>query len=215
MLLYKPYLKYKKKVNLGKNVFINKGTTFEGYNSIGSKSSVSNSLIGLGTYMGQNNCLIGANIGRYCCIANNIKIIDRTHPTNTFVSFHPCFFSTRKQAGFTFTEKSYFSEVKTFDGKFSCVIGNDVWIGEDVKILGGVSIGNGAMIASGAVVTKNVEPYSIVGGVPAKLIQYRFNKEQIDFLEEFKWWNKDFNWLSNNAEDMRCIDMLMKKHKTN
>lgn len=82
--------------------------------------------------------------------------------------------------------------------KYYVEIGNDVWIGNDVTLFDGINVGDGAIIANGAIVTKDVIPYSIVGGVPAKLIRMRFTETQILNLKEFKWWNKDFNWLRNN-----------------
>ena len=75
-----------------------------------------------------------------------------------------------------------------------------MWIGANVIILPGVKIGNGAIIAAGAVVTKDVEPYAIVGGVPAKLIKYRFKKEEINQLEEIKWWNWSIEEIERNIE---------------
>ena len=73
-----------------------------------------------------------------------------------------------------------------------------MWIGNNAIIKYGIKIGDGAIIGSGAMVTKDVEPYSIVGGVPAKIIKYRFTQEQIEFLLNFKWWDKDLDWLKKN-----------------
>lgn len=75
------------------------------------------------------------------------------------------------------------------DKQFNVEIGNDVWIGENVIILSGVTIGNGAVVAAGAVVTKDVPAYSIVAGVPAKILKYRFDKETCEKLEKTQWWN--------------------------
>ena len=81
-----------------------------------------------------------------------------------------------------------------------------MWIGEDVKIKGGVTIGDGAIVAMGAVVAKDVPPYAIVGGVPAKIIKYRFSQDVIEELLSIKWWTKDDAWLKENASCFRNID---------
>ncbi len=88
-------------------------------------------------------------------------------------------------------------EYLTIDG-YNAIIGNDVWIGSNVLIIGGIKIGDGAIVAAGAVVTKDVPPYAIVGGIPARIIRFRFDKEQINKLLELKWWNKDDDWLIKN-----------------
>ena len=125
------------------------------------------------------------------------------HPVH-FVSTHPAFYSSHKQF-ITFADKNdYFEEYE------KVTIGNDVWIGTRVMIIDGVSIGDGAIIAAGAIVTKNVEPYSIVGGVPAKLIRNRFNDQDIEFLKKFKWWNKDFEWIKSNYYKFKNIELFIK-----
>ena len=99
------------------------------------------------------------------------------------------------------------------EDEYSIIIGNDVWIGDNVLIFEGIRIGDGAIIAAGAVVTKDVDPYAIVGGVPAKLIRKRFTQDQIDFLRAFKWWNKPESWIKSNVEDFTNIEVFMQKHR--
>ena len=97
----------------------------------------------------------------------------------------------------TFSANSYFDEFAPIK------IGNDVWVGARAIILDGVTIGDGAIVGAGAVVAKDVPAYAVVGGVPAKVLRYRFEQAEIDLLEQLKWWNKDIDWLRKNCELMR------------
>ena len=186
-----------------------KNTTFEGRNVI-NKDSYFKGKMGYGTYLGPN-CSIDAEIGRFCSIAANVKTINGFHPTTGFASTHPAFFSTYKQAGFTYTEKKLFQEIKFADLRYHAVtIGNDVWIGENVIILAGVHIGDGAVIAAGAVVSKDVPPYAIVGGVPATLIRMRFKEEIVNRLLKVKWWDKPLSWIEKNSSLFSDVEKLLK-----
>ena len=77
--------------------------------------------------------------------------------------------------------------------------------GQSVEILNGVKIGNGAVIGAGAIVVKDVPPYAVVGGVPAKVIKYRFSKNEIEKLQEIKIWDKDLKWIKENADKLNDI----------
>ncbi len=198
-------LRLPKHVTIRRNVTFNQNTKFGGYNSVSSGTWISNSTIGKNTYIGYNCSLPNAEIGKFCSLGSRIKVVQKTHPSNTFVSTSPVFFSTLKQANRTFVDANYFQENLEIQNK-SVIIGNDVWIGNDVIIKGGITIGNGAIIAMGSVVTKDVLPYSIVGGVPAKLIKYRFNEKQISKLLEFKWWDKNDSWLEGNCMKFHKIE---------
>lgn len=203
-----PYLF--KNVNFHKNVKLN-NVHFEGYNSIYANTTLENSSVGLGSYVGNDCNIKNTKIGKFCSIAPFFKVSIGTHPTNTFVSTHPVFYSTKRQAGFTFSETQIFEEIIYLDDKNkTCVeIGNDVWIGTDVTVLMGVVIGDGSIIASGSVVNSDVEPYSIFGGVPAKLIKYRFPVDERNKLIKFKWWDKDFIWLKNNIKSFSNIKQFL------
>ena len=175
---------------------------FEGYNKIGKNTSFQGSM-GRCSYIG-NNCLIYANIGRYCSIAANVNVVLGKHPSRDWISTHPAFFSTLCQCGKTYVDSNLFDE-STGD----VTIGNDVWIGFGATIMGGVNIGDGAIVAAGSVVTKDVPPYAIVGGVPAKIIRYRFSDSEIDKLLKIKWWDKDEKWISNHAESFKNISSFL------
>lgn len=186
-------------------------SSFEGMNKIGENAVFGDSHIGYGSYIGSDCQIINTAIGRYTSIAPGVKVILGQHPSNTFVSTHPCFYSLRKQSGFTYVSQQLFNEYKWIDKerKISIIIGNDVWIGTNVMIMAGVKIGDGAIIASGAVVNKDVEPYGIYGGVPAKIIRYRFSNEEIKYLLNLKWWDKDENWIKEKANLFLNINNLI------
>ena len=126
-------------------------------------------------------------IGRYCSIARSVRIINRNHPLN-FRSTHAIFCIS----SFDYCENDLVQHIPL-------QIGNDVWIGHGAIIMPNVSeIGDGAVIAAGAVVNKNVPPYAIVVGNPARVVRFRFSKETIDSLMESRWWEKSLEDLESN-----------------
>lgn len=121
-------------------------------------------------------------IGNFCSIASDIKIFLGGNHRHDWVTTYP----------FGHIHQDIFNN---FNGeghprtKGDIIIGNDVWIGQTTTIMSGIKIGDGAVIANNSHIVKDVEPYSIVGGNPAKLIRYRFTTEQIDKLLRIKWWD--------------------------
>lgn len=213
--IYFMILEKKRNIKIKSKYYVDFKSKFEGNNIIHKKTNISNSKIGYGTYIGEGSTFINTIVGKYCSIASNVKTIVATHPIGEIVSTHPAFFSTKGQAGFTYTNKDIFEEIKYInkEKKLSVEIGNDVWIGEDVTILGGVKIGDGAIIGTGAIVTHNVEPYSVNAGVPCRKIRDRFEKDEIDFLSKFKWWDKSEEWITKNVESFQDIKKFMKKEE--
>jgi acetyltransferase-like isoleucine patch superfamily enzyme len=157
---------------------------------IGDFAKISNTQIGDFSYISSKSRIRDTKIGKFCSIGSGVKIVLGKHPTN-FVSTHPAFYSNNKPF-LTFSNDMHYDEYS------GVIIGNDVWIAEDAIITGGVKIGDGAIIAARAVVTKDVEPYSIVGGVPAKHIKFRFEKNIRENLIKNKWWNNDIPYLRKN-----------------
>lgn len=208
--LYKIRLKKQKNVLFKKKAVTDINTIYEGYNKINPYSCLLKSYIGKYSYMNSRSKLTGVKIGRFTSIGPNVKNLLGRHPSTGFVSTHPVFYSLRKQVGCTFVKTQKFDEGAFADeeGKYANIIGNDVWIGANSIIIAGVKIGDGAIVASGSIVTKDVEPYTIVGGVPAKVIKYRFKKEDIDFLLKLKWWERDDKWIKDNAELFEDINLF-------
>lgn len=121
-------------------------------------------------------------LGNFCSIAQNITIYLGGNHRSDWVTTFPFGHIFHK-------EFDNFNGVGHPATKGDVVIGNDVWIGSDVTIMSGVTIGDGAIIANNSHIVKNIEPYSIVGGNPGKLIRYRFTPEQIEKLLQIQWWN--------------------------
>lgn len=186
--------KYKKSsLKIGYMAIIH-NCTFGKYNVIGDYVSLSNVKINNLSYVVSGTSMKNTSIGKFCSIGQGCTIGLGKHPSSQFVSTHPAFFSPLKQAQVSFVNESHFQEFEDIE------IGNDVWIGANVTIVDGVKISDGVIVAAGAVVTKDIPSYAIVGGVPAKIIGYRFNKEEIEYLEKFKWWDKDLAWIQANYE---------------
>lgn len=163
------------------------------YNVLNPYCSVINSQLGDYVYIGPKSDVHNCHIGSYTSIGPRTIIGLGTHPTD-FLSSCPVFYSTSKQCLTSFSDKNHFKEA----GKNS--IGNDVWIGSNAIIVDNVVVGDGAIVAAGSVVTKDVPPYTIVGGVPAKPIRKRFSDEIISHLMELKWWEKDSDWIQKNIK---------------
>lgn len=189
-----------KSIRFLKNTTINSTCVFEGYNSIGENTRLSNSYIGKGTYICEDVYFSSVKIGRFCSLGSRVYNLKGSHPTSTFVSTHPAFFSRGKAAGFTFSDINKFKELQFLDDGYLVEIGNDVWIGDNVSIKDGVKIGDGAVIGANSLVTSDIEPYSINVGTPTHVVRFRFSKDDIDFLLNFKWWNMDFAWIKENYE---------------
>lgn len=113
------------------------------------------------------------------------------------------FFSLAKQSGKTFAKSQKYKEYAE-----PLEIGNDVWVGQGAFLCGGVVINDGAIVLAGAVVTKDVPSYSIVGGVPAKVIGYRYDDETIRFLLKIQWWNNSVSWFEEHWDLLNDIEKL-------
>jgi len=202
--LRKDGIKVSKTINLGDRINLECETPISLDGSIAMRGK-----IGAYTYI-RNDCRLSpgtSSIGRYCSIAPDVTIGDGDHPIDWF-STHPF------QWGEThLLPKERQEELRReIPVKRKIKIGHDVWIGSSAIVTRGVHIGNGAIIAAGAVVTKDVPPYAIVGGVPAKIIKFRFSDEIIERFRKLRWWQydlpqvKDLDFSNVNI----CLDKLEK-----
>lgn len=150
--------------------------------SVGSGTSFISSSIGRHSYCGSDCVIDHVTIGAFCSISDNVYIGGAEHPID-WVSTSPAFHDIKHSSPRTRIFREKLPERKTTE------IGNDVWIGHGVCIKEGVKVADGAVIAMGAVVTKDVEPYAVVAGVPAKIIKYRFDETTRQGLINSQWWN--------------------------
>ena len=164
------------------------------------------------------------SIGRYCSINGSAKIMNN-HPlecisTHPFLD-HPFFMDWEEYLDRKELLKKYgkYLDNDKFEDSLirknrSVVVGNDVWIGANAIILPGVTIGDGAVVAAGAIVTKNVAPYAIVGGNPAKVIKMRFNEKTVAQLESIRWWEWEHEDIENNIELFFNIESFVSGYKS-
>lgn len=199
---------FKNKVKFDYTTIIHPRSTFEGMSKIHHHTKFKGYL-GYGSYIG-SNCNLCARVGRFTSIAPFVICDAGVHPyTYPYVSTSPSFYSlnpNKSQNGSTFANKQMFNEGRELEKGIAIAIGNDCWIGSGVFFVGGVTVGDGAVILAHAVVTKNIPPYAIVGGVPAKIIKYRYDTATIDFLLKTQWWSKDILWIKKNWKAFCDLD---------
>ncbi len=189
-------------------------TKFEGKNSIASGSVLLSCSLGFATYTNRNVRLSFVKVGRFSSIADNVSVVLGNHPVDYVTTFPSFYYDTSKQIGFAIHRgEPLFKDIFKYpkgENFYQVVIGNDVWIGSHALIMGGVSIGDGAVVAAGSVVTKDVEPYAIVGGVPARLIRYRFPNDIKTKLMNIKWWEKPLNEINNDYLSYCNVENFLK-----
>lgn len=195
------YSKFFKKILRGKcvvNCQIHKTA------KINSGATIVDSTIGRYTYTCYDDEIVNCEIGQFCSISDDVIIGGAEHPID-WVSTSPVFQNV-KHSG----PKERFSK-HNFEGITRTVIGNDVWVGKRVIIKAGVKIGDGAVIGAGAVVTKDVPPYAVVAGVPAKVLKYRFDEETIAKLLKSKWWDLSDEDLEKRADNITNVHAFLKE----
>lgn len=196
------------------NVGLANGIKYEPPILLGSHVSfLGNTTLGMFCYINSRTTIYHADIGRYVSIGPDVCIGPSEHPTE-YLSTHPIAY--HPEAILHFKQFPCYQDAAAWYASplhpdlQKVFIGNDVWIGRGATILQGVTIGDGAIIAAGAVVTKNVEPYAIVGGVPAKRIRMRFDEDTVRRLIAAQFWKWDLRVFKNKCRFDNVLDFLEK-----
>lgn len=176
---------------------------------IGGRTSLSEVVMGDYSYIVTDSSAAYSEIGKFCSIARDVRINPGNHPTWRAAQHHFSYRAVSYELGATDDEA--FFEWRRAD---AVTIGHDVWIGHGATILAGVSVGTGAVVGAGAVVSKDVAPFTIVGGVPSHPIRERFPKAVQDGLLALGWWNWEHDRLAGALEDFRELDAdaFVEKH---
>lgn len=203
----------RRNIRVARSAYCDRETSFEGHNLITDGTKLYRSRLGLASYVGSRSLLKNTVVGRFSCIGPEVQTVIGAHPTSAFVSIHPAFFSTKGQAGFTFASRDLYPEFGPgrSEKDFLFEIGSDVWIGHGARLMQGVHIGHGAIVAAGSIVTKDVPPYTIVGGVPARPIKQRFPEATIQRLLATSWWQLDFSEISRLAPLFSDTELLLQR----
>jgi len=185
-------------------------STIGSWTAIGPNCTISESTFGDYSYTAGDVSIIYAEVGKFCSIASHVRINPGNHPMQRVTQHH----MTYRRASYGFGETD---DEEFFDWRRShkVTIGHDVWIGHGAIIMPGVSVGIGAVVGAGAVVTKNVEPYTIVGGVPAHPIRERFSRDVARQLQEIAWWDWPREVLEERFADLNDLDLFLRTYGPN
>lgn len=190
------------KCEIGKRVRI-KSSRLEGFNVIASAVRMENVSVGFYSYFASASSLTEIAIGKFCSIGPRVMNHLGNHPTKKFVSSHPSFYAPDSPTK-TFVTERHFSDYGQ-----SITVGSDVWLGAESLLMDGITVGNGAIIGARSVVTKDVPPYAIVAGVPARIIRYRFDEESVKLLEESRWWDWDISYIIESIHIFHDVEKFI------
>lgn len=174
---------------------------------IGPNCSISESTFGDYSYAAGDVQIIYSEVGKFCSIASHVRINPGNHPMSRVTQHHMTY--RRVQYGFGESNDEAFFDWRRAD---KCVIGHDVWIGHGALIMPGVTVGTGAVVGAGAVVTHDVEPYTIVAGVPARPLRRRFPEDAAAKLLAIAWWDWPRDVLEQRFEALYDLDAFLAKH---
>jgi phosphonate metabolism protein (transferase hexapeptide repeat family) len=178
------------------------GSTVGSYTEIAERCTVTDSTLGDYSYMMRECEVWTATIGKFVNMASHVRLNATNHPTWRATLHH---FTYR--AGDYWADASHEEDFFDWRRRHAVIIGHDVWIGHGATVLPGVTVGNGAVIGAGAVVSKDVAPYTIVGGVPARLIRERFDAATGARLDRLAWWDWSHAQLRDALDDFRTLSI--------
>lgn len=176
------------------------------WTDVGPNVHLSETSVGDYTYFAGDASAVYATIGKYCSIASHVRINPGNHPMHRVTQHH----MTYRRKMFDLGEDD--TEFFQWRRDHHVTIGHDVWLGHGVIVMPGVSIGNGAVVGSGAVVTRDVAPYTIVGGVPAKVIRLRFPEDVAGKLQAIGWWDWTREELEARFDDLLDLDRFLETY---
>jgi phosphonate metabolism protein (transferase hexapeptide repeat family) len=209
---YPPVVEAAKEIKLGEEPYIHptcriRDSHIGAWTALGAHTSIVESSFGDYSYTAGDVQIIYSEVGKYCSIANSVRINPGNHPQWRVTQHHMTYRRKHYELGEE-DDKEFFAWRRAHP----CKIGHDVWIGHGAIIMPGVTIGTGAVIGSGAVVTKDIGPYEVAVGVPAKVIKRRFEEPVIRQLLDSEWWNWDREELEKNFSDLLELDVFLAKH---
>lgn len=187
--------------SIGDNTSVLKSSISESV-IINRNCAIDSGIIGFGSYLNQNTIVKNAEIGKFCCISWNVTIYGESKHNYRTPSMY-----TSYHWNHVFHPEKAPKPSQEAQLKLKTVIGNDVWIGNGAILINGIHIGDGAVIGAGAVVTKDVEPYTVVVGVPAQPIKKRFDEKTIGRLLSIKWWDWPKDIIGKNESLLRIEDL--------
>jgi phosphonate metabolism protein (transferase hexapeptide repeat family) len=172
------------------------------WTSIGARTTISETLFGDYSYVVNDSSIIYADIGKFCSIAAHTRLNPGNHPLDRPALHHFTYRSVSYQLG-PDDDEAFFEWRRSH----KVTLGHDVWIGHGAVVLPGVTIGTGAGVGAGAVVSKDVPPFAVVAGVPARIIRFRFDQALQDALLRIAWWDWSRDQLAAALPDFRTLDV--------
>lgn len=181
-------------------------STIGAWTELGSGTRISESTFGDYSYTAGDVDIVYTDVGKFCSIASHVRINPGNHPMWRVTQHHMTY--RRRQYGFGEDDTQFFQ----WRRDHRCTVGHDVWIGHGALIMPGVSVGTGAVIGSGAVVTKDIAPYTIAVGVPARPIRTRFDAITVERLLATAWWDWDHETLKTRFDDLLNVETFLEKY---